>query len=170
MKNLKSMNRIWIFAVIVLLSGAFIACKQGSANDTEETVDQPTIQGGAVIALSSDPGWSRTDDDNPIPPNWRPIFRWVANGAVDSLGRLFTEGMYFALQDNISTSPQEARSRLSRFYRENPPRSFAYKHHGQSSSGIAQYAIGELATANTNYRVTVVIQHGLVVSMDIELP
>lgn len=146
----------------------FMGCKQETASKAEKPATEQSS--GYAMQLSSHPGWSNTDDTNPIPPNWRPIFRWVANAEVDSLSMIFSEGMYFSIQEMVSPSPEAAKVRLAQFYRDNPPLSFSYLHHGQSNSGIAQYAIGELATKNTNYRVTIAIQHGMIVSMDYELP
>lgn len=156
--------------ILLLMCAAltFIACKQEGSEKAEKPVAEQST--GYSMQLSSHPGWSNSSDTNPIPPNWRPIFRWVANAEVDSLSMIFSEGMYFSIQEMVSPSPEAAKARLAQFYRDNPPISFSYLHHGQSSSGIAQYAIGELATKSTNYRVTIAIQHGMIVSMDYELP
>ena len=162
------MNKV-IYLLLGTLSLIMLqACGQDPKKETGE--DTSAEASGGVQVMSTDPGWSLSPDQNPIPPLWRPYFRWVANGEVDSLYMLFSDGMYFAVNESNAQTPQEARGMLFNFYRQNKPLSFTYKHNGQSQSGIAQYAIGELATAQTNYRVTIVVQHGSIVSLDYELP
>lgn len=109
------------------------------------------------------------NDNNPIPLQWRPMFKYVANAEVDNMFPLFTEGMHFMVNDELANTPAEARDLLRTFYRENKPASFRYLHNGESKSGMAQYAIGELSTDNTNYRVTMVMQDDRLISLEYEL-
>lgn len=108
-------------------------------------------------------------DNNPIPEQWRPMFQYVANAEVDNMYPLFTDGMHFMVNEKLANTPAEARDMLRTFYRENKPASFRYLHNGESKSGLAQYAIGELTTGNTNYRVTMVMQNNQLISLEYEL-
>ena len=111
----------------------------------------------------------KAKDNNPIPEQWRPMFQYVANAEVDNMYPLFTDGMHFMVNEELASTPAEARDMLRTFYRENKPASFRYLHNGESKSGLAQYAIGELATGNTNYRVTMVMQNNQLISLEYEL-
>lgn len=156
------MKRYLLFTAALLILGSLVSCGQ----EKEATASQEVTEGSMKIELPT----GEANNGNPIPLMWRPMFRWVANAEVDSLGSLFSQGMYFAIKDQGVNDPNIAYSRLKKFYQDNRPISFTYKHNGSSNSGLAQYAIGELATDKTNYRVTMVLQEGRIVTLDFELP
>lgn len=158
---MKNIIRLLSLSVALLFT---VACGSGA-----EKKSAPASSDNGGTQSMSLTGWESGKGGNPIPPNWQPMFRWVANGEVDSMYRIFTDGMHFMIAEQGAATPQQARDMLRGFYRDNKPISFSYKHNGQSQSGLAQYAIGELATDKTNYRVTMVLQNGFIISLEYEL-
>jgi hypothetical protein len=152
-------NLIWILLMsCTLFLGACAGEDRNKAGDSN--VNQQSLVKGSKTK----------NDKNPIPPQWRPMFNHVANGEIDSMFPLFTDGMHFMINEQPANSPTEARNMLRTFYRENKPTSFRYLHNGESKSGLAQYAIGELDTDNSTYRVTMVMQNSQLISLEYELP
>ena len=75
-------------------------------------------------------------------------------GDVDALSKYFANDVEISIQDKEQTYAKAKATEVVRtFFNTNKPKSFSQMHKGTSRENSDQYCIGNLVSANGNYRV-----------------
>ncbi len=78
----------------------------------------------------------------------------LSTGDVTSLSKYFADNVEISIQDKEQSHPKAKATEVIRtFFGANQPKSFNQVHKGTSRENSDQYCIGNLVSANGNYRV-----------------
>mgnify|MGYP002149902193 CR=1 FL=1 len=90
-----------------------------------------------------------------------PISSAINAGDVDALSKYFASNVEISIQEKEQVYPKAKAIEVVRnFFSANKPKSFNQMHKGTSRENSDQYFIGNLASANGNYRVYLYLKVG----------
>lgn len=88
------------------------------------------------------------------------ISKALGEGNVTALENYLDNSVEIAILDSEDVYPKtEALKQLQRFFSQNKPQGFAQVHQGASKGKDSHYCIGNLSTANGNYRVYIFMKN-----------
>ena len=94
-----------------------------------------------------------------VQPDLDGINEALRSGNADALGAYFGPSVEIAILDvEDRYSKTDAIRVMKDFFAKNRPAAFAQVHQGESKGGSMHYAIGELRSGPSNYRVYVLLQ------------
>ncbi len=92
--------------------------------------------------------------------NLTAISKALGDGNVTALSNYLDNSVEIAIVDSEDVYPkQEAIKRLQEFFNQHKPQGFAQVHQGASKGKDSHYCIGNLNTANGNYRVYIFMRN-----------
>jgi hypothetical protein len=87
-------------------------------------------------------------------PSLEAIAKALSAGDADALGRYLADNVAISIQDKEQNyNKARATEALRSFFGANKPKGFNQVHQGTSRENSDQYSIGNLSTANGNFRV-----------------
>jgi len=94
-----------------------------------------------------------------VQPNLDGINQALRNGNADALGTYFAPTVEIAIMDMEDRySKADAIRVMKDFFAKNNPSGFSQVHQGESKGGNMHYAIGELQSTASSYRVYLLLQ------------
>jgi hypothetical protein len=92
-------------------------------------------------------------------PGLEAISQALSAGDAEALSKYFSGNVEISIQDNEQTFDKvKATEKMRSFFGSNKPKAFSQMHKGTSRENSDQYCIGNLSTANGNYRVYIYLK------------
>jgi Domain of unknown function (DUF4783) len=92
-------------------------------------------------------------------PGLDAISKAISSGDADALSKYFAENLEISIMDKeASYTKTQATEVVRTFFGSNKPKGFSPVHNGTSRESSDQYCIGNMASANGNYRVYIYLK------------